>query len=158
MERSTLKAVIDLVDVNQLVYLSQLSEDRAVEESMALFSSYGTYIKTQKSNLLQKLFLQSAYSGKIYSTCCHGHNLDNGDSISRRSANAWWHSIQVVGLYAKDIIHLAYASWPCWTYISIVPYEQQHEILVEDFHIHIYPYIRIKIPVDTSQREYMQLK
>ena len=66
MERSTLKAVIDLVDVNQLVYLSRLSEDRAVEESMALFSSYGTYIKTQKSNLLQKLFLQSAYIQEKY--------------------------------------------------------------------------------------------
>ena len=66
MERSALKAVIDLVEVSQLVDLSELFEHRVIEESMALFNSNGTYRKTQKSNLLQKLSLQSAYIQEKY--------------------------------------------------------------------------------------------
>jgi len=115
MERSTPKAVIDLVDVNQLVDLSELSDDRAVEESMALFSSNGTYRKTQKRSLLQKLFLQSAYIQEKYTAL-----VDMGmiwrmvtPSAEDRQTHDGTHSIQVVGLYAKDIIHLAYSSWPC---------------------------------------------
>lgn len=66
MECSALKAVIDLVEVSQLVDLSELFEHRVIEESMALFNSNGTYRKTQKSNLLQKLSLQSAYIQEKY--------------------------------------------------------------------------------------------
>lgn len=59
MEWSALKAVIDLVEVSQLVNLPELLEHRVVEECVALFNSNGTYRKTQKSKLIQKLSLQS---------------------------------------------------------------------------------------------------
>jgi hypothetical protein len=42
MERSTLKAVIDLVEVSELVGLPDLLEHRVVEECMALFNCNGT--------------------------------------------------------------------------------------------------------------------
>lgn len=58
MERSALKAVINLVEVSQLVDLSELLAHRVVEECVALFNSNGTYRKTQKSKLIQKLSLQ----------------------------------------------------------------------------------------------------
>ena len=58
IERTALKAVIDLVEVSQLVDLSELLEHRVVEESVALFNSNGTYRKTQKSQIIQKLSLQ----------------------------------------------------------------------------------------------------
>jgi hypothetical protein len=59
MERSTFNAVIDLVEVSQLVDLPALLEHRVVDECVALFNSNGTYRKTQKSQLIQKLTLQS---------------------------------------------------------------------------------------------------
>ena len=49
MERTALKALIDLVEVNQLVNLPELLEHRVVED---LFNSNGTYRKTQKSKLV----------------------------------------------------------------------------------------------------------
>jgi hypothetical protein len=58
MERSALKSVINLVEVSQLVDLNDLLEHRVVEECLALFNSNGTYRKTQKSKLIQKLSLQ----------------------------------------------------------------------------------------------------
>ncbi|KAG1680240.1 hypothetical protein GQR58_012475 [Nymphon striatum] len=58
LERTALNAVIDLVGISQLVDLSELLEHRVVEESVALFNSNGTYRKTQKSQLIQKLSLQ----------------------------------------------------------------------------------------------------
>ncbi|KAL8591125.1 hypothetical protein ACOMHN_063749 [Nucella lapillus] len=58
MEQNALKAVIDLVDVSQLVDLPELLEHRIVEECVALFNSNGTYRKTQKSKLIQRLSLQ----------------------------------------------------------------------------------------------------
>ena len=58
MKQNTLKAVvIDLVEVSELVNLNELLEHRVVEECMALFNSNGTYRKTQKSKLIQKLSL-----------------------------------------------------------------------------------------------------
>lgn len=59
MERSALKAVIDLVEVSELINLPELLEHRVVEECVALFNSTGTYRKTQKSKLVQKFSLQS---------------------------------------------------------------------------------------------------
>ena len=59
MERTALKALIDLVEVNQLVNLPKLLEHRVVEECVSLFNSNGTYRKTQKSKLVQKFSLQS---------------------------------------------------------------------------------------------------
>ena len=59
MEQSALKAVIDLVEVSQLVDLPKLLEHHVVEECVALFNSNGTYRKTQKSKLIQKLPMQS---------------------------------------------------------------------------------------------------
>jgi hypothetical protein len=58
MEQQALKAVINLVEVSQLVDLQELLEHRVVEECVALFNSNGTYRKTQKSKLIQKFSLQ----------------------------------------------------------------------------------------------------
>ena len=58
MERNALKAVINLVEVSELVDLNELLEHRVVEECVALFNCNGTYRKTQKSQLIQKLSLQ----------------------------------------------------------------------------------------------------
>ena len=55
MERNAFTAVIDLVEVSQLIDLHDLLEYRIVDECMALFNSNGAYRKTQKSKLLQKL-------------------------------------------------------------------------------------------------------
>ena len=48
IERSALKAVIDLVEVSQVVDLTELLEHRVIEECVALFNSNCTYRKTQK--------------------------------------------------------------------------------------------------------------
>ncbi|KAG1650838.1 hypothetical protein GQR58_027692 [Nymphon striatum] len=58
MERTSLNAVIDLVEISQLVDLSELLEHRVLKESVSLFNSNGTYRKTQKNQLIQKLSLQ----------------------------------------------------------------------------------------------------
>ena len=58
MEQQAFKAVINLVEVSQLVDLHELLEHRVVEECVALFNSNGTYRKTQKSKLIQKFSLQ----------------------------------------------------------------------------------------------------
>jgi len=58
MERTALKAVVNLVEISQYVDLPQLLEHRVIEECMTLFNSYGIYRKTQKSKLIQKLSLQ----------------------------------------------------------------------------------------------------
>ena len=58
MEQNALKAVIDLVEVSELVNLPELLEHRVIEECVSLFNSNATYRKTQKSKLIQKLSLQ----------------------------------------------------------------------------------------------------
>ena len=45
MQRSALKAVIDLVEVSHLVDLAELLEHRVVEECMAIFNSNGRHRK-----------------------------------------------------------------------------------------------------------------
>ena len=62
MEQTALKAVINLVEVSQLVDLPQLVEHRVVEEYMALVNSNGTYRKSQKSKFIQKLSLSFSLS------------------------------------------------------------------------------------------------
>ena len=52
MKRSALKAVINLVEVSELVHLPELLEHRFVEECVALFNSNGTYRTTQKSKFI----------------------------------------------------------------------------------------------------------
>ena len=61
MERTALKAVINLVEVSQLVDLPQLLEHRVVEGCMALFNSDGTFRKTQTKFSLQYVYLQEPY-------------------------------------------------------------------------------------------------
>jgi len=58
MEHNALRAVINLVENSQLVNLSELLEHRVIDECVALFNCNGTYRKTQKSKLIQKLFIQ----------------------------------------------------------------------------------------------------
>jgi hypothetical protein len=53
-----LKLSGDLVEASELVDLPEVLEHRVVEENMTLFNSNGTYRKTQKSQLIQKLSLQ----------------------------------------------------------------------------------------------------
>ena len=61
MERTALKAVINLVEVSQLVDLPQLLEHRVVEGCMVLFNSDGTFRKTQTKFSLQYEYLQETY-------------------------------------------------------------------------------------------------
>ena len=56
--RGALKAVIDLVEVSELLDLPKSLEHHLVEECEALFNCNGTYRKTQKSKLIQKLSLR----------------------------------------------------------------------------------------------------
>ena len=57
MEQNALRAV-DLVENSQLLNLSELRQHRVIDECVTLFNCNGTYRKTQKSKLIQKLFLQ----------------------------------------------------------------------------------------------------
>ena len=99
MERSVLKAVIDLVEVSQLVDLPELLEHRVVEECVALFNCDGTYRKNQRNKLIQKLCLQCVDLQEFYTTLVDmGHALEDGNSVSRRSADTRWYPIQVVRL------------------------------------------------------------
>ena len=58
MEQNALRAVIDLVENSQLVNLSELLQHRVIDECVTLFNCNGFCGKTQKSKLIQKLFLQ----------------------------------------------------------------------------------------------------
>ena len=93
MERSALKAVIDLVEVSQVVDLTELLEHRVIEECVALFNSNCTYRKTQKSKLIQRLSLQSVQLQEPYTAL-----IDMG-------------MIWRVGLRPQGIIHHPYPSW-----------------------------------------------
>ena len=57
IERPDLKAMINLVEVSQLVVLLQLLEHRFVEECVELFSSNDTQKKTQMSKFTHNLSL-----------------------------------------------------------------------------------------------------
>ena len=61
MERTAVKAVINLVEVSQLVDLPQLLEHRVVEGCMVLFNSDVTFRKTQTKFSLQYVYLQEPY-------------------------------------------------------------------------------------------------
>ena len=113
MERSVLKAVIDLVEVSQLVDLPELLEHRVVEECVALFNCDGTYRKNQRNKLIQKLRLQCVDLQEFYTALVDmGHALEDGNSISRRSADTRWHPIQVVGLRPpQGVIYHPCPSW-----------------------------------------------
>ena len=58
MESRALASVVNLVDVSGLLSLPELMKHRVSEESLTLFNANGTFRKTQKSKLLQKLVLQ----------------------------------------------------------------------------------------------------
>ena len=57
MESRVLASVVNLVDVSGLL-LPELMKHRVSEECLTLFNANGTFRKTQKSKLLQKLALQ----------------------------------------------------------------------------------------------------
>ena len=112
MERSVLKAVIDLVEVSQVVDLPELLEHRVVEECVALFNCDGTYRKNQRNKLIQKLCLQCVDLHKFYTALVDmGHALEDVNFISRRSADTIWHTIQVVGLRPQGVIYHPCPSW-----------------------------------------------
>lgn len=71
LEHIALIGVIDLVEVCQPVDLSELLEFRVLEESVALFNSNGTYGKTQKSRIIQKLSLQPVGMQEPYIALIH---------------------------------------------------------------------------------------
>ena len=58
MENRALASVVNLVDVSGLLSLPELMKHRVSEECLTLFNANGTFRKTQKSKLLQKLALQ----------------------------------------------------------------------------------------------------
>ena len=66
IERTTLKAVIALVEVSQLVDLSELLDHHVVKEGVVIFNSNGTDRRIQKSQLIQKLSLQPVYMQEPY--------------------------------------------------------------------------------------------
>jgi len=59
MEQNALRAVVNLVEDGQLVNLSELLEHHVIDKCLALFNCNGTYQKTQKNKLIQKLFLRN---------------------------------------------------------------------------------------------------
>ena len=101
MERTALKAVINLVEVSQLVDLPQLLEHRVVEGCMVLFNS-DVHIQEDANEVLSTICI---LAGTLRRSRRHGHDLEDGNSNSRRSADARWHPIQVVGLCAHGITH-----------------------------------------------------
>jgi len=90
MERTALKAAINLVEVSQLVDLPQLLEHRVVEKGMALFNSNGTY---KKQTHPETLSATCTLAGILRRSHRHGHDLEDGNSISRRPADARRHPI-----------------------------------------------------------------
>ena len=109
MERSALKAVIDLVEVCQLVDLTELMEHLVVKECMALFNSNSTYRKTEEQAHPVSAICRSA--GTLHRSHRHGHDLEDGNSISRRSTDAIWHPMQVVGLRPQGVINRPCPPW-----------------------------------------------
>ncbi len=99
MEQSALKAVINMVEVSQLVNLPELLEHRVVEECVALFNSNGTYRKTQKSKLIQKLSLQPVHLQEPYIAL-----IDMG-GWQLQHLDTRWYPIQVVRLRPQGVIH-----------------------------------------------------
>ena len=59
MEQKAFKAVINLVEVSQLVDLTDLLEHRVVDECMSLFNSNVIFRKTQKSKIIQKMTMNT---------------------------------------------------------------------------------------------------
>lgn len=58
MESRALAAVVNLVDVSGLLSLSEVMKHLLTEECLTLFNVNGTFRKTQKNKLLQKLTQQ----------------------------------------------------------------------------------------------------
>jgi len=118
MERSVFKAVIDLVDVSQLLDLPELLEHRVVKECVALFNCDGTYRidsiqeESQRNKLIQKQCLQCVDLQEFYTALVDmGHALEDGNSVSRRSADTRWYPIQVVGLRPQGVIYHPCPPW-----------------------------------------------
>ena len=55
MEQEALKSVINLVERSEVAELQELLEHRVTQESTSLFNPNGTYRKSRKSQLLQKM-------------------------------------------------------------------------------------------------------
>ena len=58
MESTALASIVNLVDVSGLLSLTELMKHCISEECLALFNVNGTFRKTQKSKLVQKITLQ----------------------------------------------------------------------------------------------------
>jgi len=108
MERTALKAVINLFKVSQLVDLSHMLEHRVVEEYVALYNSNGTYREVQKSKLIQKHFISLCAicrsAGTLYHSRWHEHDLEDDNSTSR-STYARRQPTQAVGLRPQGVSH-----------------------------------------------------
>lgn len=59
MENRALASVVNLVDVSSLMSLSYVTKYRITEECLTIFNVNGTFRKTQKSKILQKMIQQS---------------------------------------------------------------------------------------------------
>lgn len=58
MESRALASVVDLVDISGLLSLPEVMKHRITEECLTLFNVNGTFRKTQKCMLLQKLAMK----------------------------------------------------------------------------------------------------
>ena len=78
MEQSIFKAVINLVEVSQLVNLPALNNIVLLSSALTILNSNGTsFRKTQKSKLIEKLFLvdPKKSAGTLYHSSRNGHDL-----------------------------------------------------------------------------------
>ena len=66
MERGALAAIVDLVEISNLVDLTQIMKHRITAECLPIFNANGTFRKVQKSNLLEKLSLNPVNAPRLY--------------------------------------------------------------------------------------------
>ena len=66
MERGALAAIVDLVEISNLVDLTQIMKHRITAECLPIFNVNGTFRKVQKSKLLEKLSLDPVNAPQFY--------------------------------------------------------------------------------------------
>lgn len=107
MERSALKAVINLIEISQLVEFTELLEHRDVEECMALFKSNSIYRKTQKEKLIQIIFLHFVDLQEPYTALISMSMIWRMGTPSTEDRQAQHGASLLVGLRLQDVHHLS---------------------------------------------------
>ena len=103
MESKTLSYVVKCVDESGLASLQEVTKHRLTEECLVLFNANGTFRKTQKSKLLQKLIRQPQ-DNIFHSGGWYGHDLETSCSYSGGQGQ-WWRIPTHMGwLREQDVI------------------------------------------------------